>query len=242
MAAKYDSIGINYAELRHPEPRIEAVIREALGQAKTVLNVGAGTGSYEPADRQVTAVEPSLEMIAKRISSAARAIQACADDLPFDDDAFDASMAILTVHHWPSKKAGLKEMRRVTRGRIILLTFDPSHRPWLTDYLPELAALDEAQMPALSDYARWLGPVQITPVLVPHDCRDGFLYAYWRRPEAYLDARIRSGSSSFWAIGNAEPGLQNLKQDLDTGEWERRYAELLTLDAYDAGYRLVVAE
>ncbi|HYS46851.1 MAG TPA: class I SAM-dependent methyltransferase [Rhizomicrobium sp.] len=242
MAAKYDSIGINYAELRNPEPRIEAVIRQALGQAKTVLNVGAGTGSYEPADRQVTAVEPSLEMIRKRRPSAARAIQASADDLPFGDGAFDASLAILTVHHWPDKGAGLKEMRRVTRGQIILLTFDPSHRPWLTDYLPELVSLDEAQMPAISDYERWLGPVQITPVPVPHDCRDGFLYAYWRRPEAYLDARIRSGSSSFWALANAEPGLQRLKQDLDTGEWERRYAELLTLDAYDAGYRLVVAE
>ena len=242
MAAKYDSIGINYAALRKPEPRIAAVILEALGQAKTVLNVGAGTGSYEPADRQVTAVEPSLEMIAKRSASAARAIQASAGDLPFDDDAFDASMAILTVHHWPDKQAGLREMRRVTRGKIILLTFDPSHRPWLTDYLPELASLDEAQMPAISDYERWLGPVQVTPVLIPHDCRDGFLYAYWRRPQAYLDARIRSGSSSFWAIGNAEPGLQRLKQDLDTGEWERRYAELLTLDAYDAGYRLVVAD
>jgi SAM-dependent methyltransferase len=181
-------------------------------------------------------------MIRKRSPSAARAIQASADDLPFGDAAFDASMAILTVHHWASKEAGLKEMRRVTRGRIILLTFDPTHRPWLTEYLPELAVLDEAQMPAISDYERWLGPVEITPVLIPHDCRDGFLYAYWRRPAAYLDARIRSGSSSFWAIGNSEPGLQRLKQDLDTGEWERRYAELLTLDAYDAGYRLVVAE
>jgi SAM-dependent methyltransferase len=242
MAAKYDSIGINYAELRKPEPRIAAVIQQALEQAKTVLNVGAGTGSYEPADRQVTAVEPSLEMIRKRSPSAARALQASAADLPFDDGAFDAAMAILTVHHWPDKEVGLREMRRVTRGRIVLLTFDPSHRPWLTDYLPELAALDEAQMPAISDYERWLGHVRVTPVLIPHDCRDGFLYAYWRRPEAYLDARIRSGSSSFWAIGNTEPGLQRLKQDLETGEWERRYAELLTLDVYDAGYRLVVVD
>jgi SAM-dependent methyltransferase len=242
VTAKYDRIGINYAELRKPEPRIAAAIREALGQAKTVLNLGAGTGSYEPDDLQVTAVEPSLAMIARRSPSAARAIQASAADLPFDDDAFDAAMAILTVHHWPDKQAGLREMRRVTRGRIVLLTFDPSHRPWLTDYLPELASLDEAQMPAISDYARWLGPVRVTPVPIPHDCRDGFLYAYWRRPQAYLDARIRSGSSSFWAIANAEPGLARLKQDLETGAWQRRYGELLTLDAYDAGYRLVVAE
>jgi SAM-dependent methyltransferase len=241
MAAKYDRIGINYAELRRPDPRIAAAIEEALGQAETVLNVGAGTGSYEPAGRQVTAVEPSIEMIRKREPSAAEAIQASAEQLPFGDDAFDASMAILTIHHWSDKQAGLEEMRRVTRGPIVLLTFDPSPRPWLTDYLPELAALDEAQMPAMSDYERWLGPVQIIPVPVPHDCSDGFLYAYWRRPEAYLDPLVRSGSSSFWAIRDVEAGLQRLKQDLESGEWERRYGELLSLDAYDAGYRLVVA-
>jgi len=241
MTAKYDSIGINYAELRRPEPRIAAVIHQALGPARTVLNVGAGTGSYEPVDRQVTAVEPSLEMIRKRTPNAARAIQASADDLPFEDGAFDAAMAILTIHHWPDKQAGLREIRRVTRGPIVLLTFDPAHRPWLTDYLPQLMSLDKKQMPAMSDYARWLGPAEITPVLVPHDCRDGFLYAYWRRPEAYLDARIRTGSSSFWAIADAEAGLRRLRQDLESGEWQRRYGALLELDAYDAGYRLVVA-
>jgi len=241
MPARYDVIGINYAQLRKPDPRIEAVIETALGAAQTVLNVGAGTGSYEPQDRSVTAVEPSQEMIRKRSPHAARAIQASAGTLPFADNSFDAAMAILTIHHWPDKEAGLREMRRVTRGRIVLLTFDPSHRPWLTDYLPELAALDEAQMPAMADYARWLGPVQVTPVLVPHDCSDGFLYAYWRRPAAYLDSLIRSGSSSFWAIGNAEAGLQALQRDLESGAWERRYADLLTRDVYDAGYRLVVA-
>jgi SAM-dependent methyltransferase len=241
MSAKYDLIGSNYAALRKPDPRIARLIHGALGSAQTVLNVGAGTGSYEPTDRSVTAVEPSREMIRKRGAAAARAIQASADDLPFDDKSFDAAIAILTLHHWPDKEAGLREMRRVTRGPIVLLTFDPSHRPWLTDYLPELAALDEAQMPAMSDYERWLGSVRITPVPVPQDCSDGFLYAYWRRPAAYLDPYIRSGSSSFWAIGNAEAGLQTLRRDLETGEWERRYANLLALDEYDAGYRLVVA-
>ncbi len=241
MAAHYDLIGLNYAQLRKPDPRIAATIVSALGPAQTILNVGAGTGSYEPQDRSVTAVEPSQEMIRKRSPHAARAIQASAGALPFADSSFDAAMAILTIHHWPDKEAGLREMRRVTRGRIVLLTFDPSHRPWLTDYLPELAALDEAQMPAMADYARWLGPVQVTPVLVPHDCSDGFLYAYWRRPAAYLDSLIRSGSSSFWAIGNAEAGLHALQRDLESGAWERRYADLLTRDIYDAGYRLVVA-
>lgn len=242
MVAKYDIIGLNYAELRRPDPRIAAAIQQALGHANTVLNVGAGTGSYEPVDRLVTAVEPSLEMIRKRSSSAAKVVRASAEHLPSDADAFDAAMAILTIHHWPDKGAGLREMRRVTRGRIVLLTFDPAHRPWLTDYLPELVRLDEEQMPAMSDYERWLGPVQITPVLVPHDCSDGFLYAYWRRPSAYLNPKIRSGSSAFWAIRNVEVGLNRLQQDIETGKWERRYVELLALDAYDAGYRIVVAE
>ena len=240
MNAKYDLIGLNYAELRKPDPRIARIIESALGPAQTVLNVGAGAGSYEPAGRQVTAVEPSREMIRQRKPGAAKAIEASADNLPFPDKSFDAAMAILTIHHWPDKAAGLREMRRVTRGPIVLLTFDPAHRPWLTDYLPELATLDEANMPAMTDYARWLGPVQITTVPVPHDCTDGFLYAYWRRPAAYLDDRIRSGSSSFWTMKNAEAGLAKLKHDLDTGAWEHRYADLLTRDDYDAGYRLVV--
>ena len=142
MSAKYDVIGINYAELRKPDPRIAKVIESALGSAQTVLNVGAGAGSYEPTDRSLIAVEPSREMIRKRGPAAAEAVQANAGELPFEDKRFDASMAILTIHHWPDKEAGLREMRRVTRGQIILLTFDPSHRPWLTDYLPELAVLD----------------------------------------------------------------------------------------------------
>ena len=159
MSALYDSIGINYAQLRKPDPRIAKTIEQALGAAKVILNVGAGTGSYEPAGRQLIAVEPSSEMIRKRSPSAASAIQASADDLPFEDGSFEASMAILTIHHWPDKEAGLREMRRVTRGAIVLLTFDPSHRPWLTDYLPQLAMLDEGQMPQMSDYQRWLGKV-----------------------------------------------------------------------------------
>lgn len=241
MSALYDTIGLNYAELRRPDPRIARVIHEALAGARSVLNIGAGTGSYEPTDREVVAVEPSLEMIRKRSPSAAPAVQAFAGSLPFDDGRFDAAMAILTVHHWPDKQAGLQELRRVTRGQIVLLTFDPSHRPWLTDYLPELAALDEAQMPTLDLYERWLGNAEITPVPIPHDCADGFLYAYWRRPAAYLDARVRSGSSSFWALGDTDAGLVRLARELEAGEWASRYASLLDLEAYDAGYRLVVA-
>lgn len=242
MIEKYDVIGLNYEDLRKPDHRISKVISGALGAAQTILNVGAGTGSYEPTDRFVTAVEPSAEMIQKREMSAAAAIQASAEKLPFEDKSFDASMAILTVHHWTDKEAGFLEMRRVTRGRIVLLTFDPEHRPWLTDYIPQLAVLDDDQMPRMSNYEQWLGPVKIMPVLIPWDCSDGFLHAYWRRPAAYLDPRIRSGSSSFWVIGDVDSGLRRLRQDLETGEWERRHAGLLSLNAYDAGYRLVVAD
>ena len=240
MAARYDTIGINYAQLRRPDNRIANQIHRALGTATSVLNVGAGTGSYEPADRKVTAVEPSIEMIRKRPPSAAPCVQACAENLPFDDRSFDAAMAILTVHHWSDIGAGLREMRRVTRGPIVLLTFDPACRPWLTDYLPELAELDDLRMPAMSDYAEWLGTVAVEPVLIPHDCTDGFLYAYWRRPEAYLDERIRSGSSSFWALTDVDKGLERLSNDLETGKWDRSYGHLRSRDSYDAGYRLVI--
>lgn len=242
MREKYDVIGINYVELRKPDPRIARLIEGVFGSANTILNVGAGTGSYEPVGKSVIAVEPSLEMIRRRHPDAAPAVQASADELPFADRSFDASMAVLTIHHWPDKEAGVREMRRVTRGPVALLTFDPSSRPWLTDYLPELAALDEAHMPRMFEYERWLGRVEVTPVMIPHDCSDGFLYAYWRRPAAYLDPFIRSGSSSFWALGDAaSTGLQRLKSDLETGNWERRYAGLLSLDEYDAGLRLVVS-
>lgn len=149
-------------------------------------------------------------------------------------------MAILTVHHWADKEKGLKEMRRVTRGRVVVLTFDPSHRgSWLADYFPELVALDDVHMPGMPDYEAWLGPIDISAVPIPHDCTDGFLYAYWRRPAAYLDPRIRAAMSSFWALGDISAGLRKLARDLETGAWERRYCELLKRDECDLGYRLV---
>lgn len=243
MTAAYDIIGVDYADLRRPDPRIAAQLHRKLGTAKTVLNVGAGTGSYEPADRQVTAVEPSAEMIRQRSPGAARVMQGGAEALPFADDVFDASMAVLTVHHWSDKARGLAEMRRVTSGPVLLLTHDPAYRGnWLTDYLPELIALDEDIMPDLSDYSRWLGPVEIWPVAIPQDCRDGFLYAYWRRPRAYLDPRIRRGISSFWAIANVAEKLGALARDLDSGNWLRKYGEVEERAEWDAGYRLVVSQ
>ncbi|MGV3512690.1 MAG: class I SAM-dependent methyltransferase [Novosphingobium sp.] len=241
--ALYDIIGVDYERLRRADPRIMKLIYAALGDAQSVVNVGAGTGSYEPIGRQVTAVEPSAEMIAKRALDAAPAVQARAEALPFADGSFDAAMAVLTVHHWSDKAEGLREMRRVSRGAVVILTHDPAHRPWLTDYLPELVALDEKQMPPMAFYEEHLGPVSIEQVLVPHDCVDGFLYAFWRRPEVYLDARYRNGSSSFWALGDAlAPGLRALENDLASGIWHRRYGHLSASDTHDVGYRLVVSK
>ncbi len=242
MPATYDTIGVNYADLRQPDARIAAWVGVALGDARTVLNVGAGTGSYEPVDRLVTALEPSIEMIRQRRVSAASVIQGHAEALPFADDSFDAAMAVLTVHHWTDQARGMHELRRVTRGPIVVLTYDPAFRGfWLADYIPALIALDEAQMPRMTDYADWLGPVEIAPVPIPHDCSDGFLCAYWRRPAAYLDPHVRAAMSSFWKIGDIADGLHRLESDLASGAWEERYGGLLPQDACDLGYRLVVA-
>lgn len=240
MSHLYDRIGLNYANLRQPDSRIGARIDAALGDARTVLNVGAGTSSYEPAQRQVTAIEPSAEMIRQRPASDATVVRGSAESLPFGDQSFDASMAVLTIHHWTDQPAGVREMRRVTRDAIVFLTFDPELQDfWLFEYFPALAALDAEQMPKMKVYERWLGPVEISAVPVPHDCTDGFLAAYWRRPRAYLDERVRAAMSPFWKLGDISEGLERLNADLDSGEWERRHGHLLQLDELDCGYRLV---
>jgi SAM-dependent methyltransferase len=240
MDTLYDTIGLNYANLRQPDPRIAQRIDQALGDARTVLNVGAGVGSYEPAGRQVTAVEPSAKMIRQRAASNATVVQGSAEDLPFDDESFDAAMAVLTIHHWSDQERGVMEMRRVTRGKIVFLTYDPSFRGfWLADYFPALVTLDEGQMPEMARYGEWLGSVEVSPVPIPHDCADGFLAGYWRRPAAYLDERVRAAMSSFWALGDVSEELGKLEADLKSGAWKRRYPHLRTLDELDCGYRLV---
>ncbi len=240
--AVYDGLGLGegYALRRRPDPRIASAIAAALGDARLVINVGAGAGSYEPADRIVRAVEPSSVMIAQRPESAAPCVCAAAESLPFADDAFDAAMAVLTIHHWTDWCAGLREMRRVARRRIVLLTFDVEASDfWLMrDYFPALAELDRRIMPKLSDMAGALGAFEAAPVPIPYDCIDGFLGAYWRRPEIYLDDVARKSMSSFAKI-DPQDGLQRLADDLASGAWRSRYAPLLSLDALDVGYRLV---
>jgi SAM-dependent methyltransferase len=236
----YDTIGNGYANLRRADPRIAAAIAAALGDAQTVINIGAGAGSYEPPGRTILAVEPSMRMIAQRPNGAAPCVSAVAQQLPVKTAAADAAMASLTIHHWPDWRAGLAEMRRIARRRVVLFTFDPEANSfWLTrDYVPAIAALDRKWMPKIDELSAALGPCKVTPVQVPHDCTDGFLGAYWRRPEAYLDANLRSSMSSF-ALVDATAGLNALARDLASGAWEKANADLLKHDALDIGYRLL---
>jgi SAM-dependent methyltransferase len=245
-ATTYDAIGRGYARQRRPDPRIAARLHDALGGARTVLNVGAGAGSYEPAERRTVAAEPSAVMVAQRPADAAPAVRARAEALPFADGSFDAVMGVLTFHHWADQAAGVAECVRVARGRVVLLTWDPDAEPfWLVrDYLPGFQALDRAQFPPLAALPALFGAgarVEVAAVPVPHDCADGFLGAFWRRPAAYLDAAVQSGISSFARVPGASAGLERLGADLASGAWARRHRALLDRDALDVGYRLVVA-
>ncbi|MER5458958.1 MerR family transcriptional regulator [Micromonospora sp. NPDC002389] len=245
-AQLYESIGSAYPATRRTEPRIAARVWEALGDARTVLNVGAGTGSYEPVDRAVTAVEPSATMRTQRAVDAAPCVAASAENLPFADGAFDAALAFSTVHHWHDPIAGLREMRRVAR-RVVVFTHDASdtgwrQRFWLSrDYLPEVAGLVVGR-PSVDELARAIG-ARIEPVLVPWDCADGFFEAYWRRPEAYLEEQVRRAVSVWTRVGPAaeQRAVRALRQDLSSGRWAERNRELTDLDAAELGLRLLVA-
>lgn len=244
--AAYDTIGRGYARTRRPDPRIAAQIWRALGAATSVANVGAGAGSYEPDDRAVVAVERSKEMIRQRPSGAAPVVQGDAVALPFADDSFDAALAVLTIHHWPDQPAGLRELQRITRNRIIILTHDTHELSnfWLTrDYFPEVAELDEEVFLPPGRLEELLDVVSVDPVPVPIDCMDGFLAAYWARPEAYLDPEVRAGISFFHRFdpGLTSERLDRLADDLSSGRWEERYGGLRRHSELDFGYRLVVA-
>jgi SAM-dependent methyltransferase len=245
-AQLYDTIGASYTVTRRTEPRIAAQIWDALGDAQTVVNVGAGTGSYEPPWCDVTAVEPSALMRALRPAGAARCMAGTAESLPFADKSFDAAMAVSTVHHWQDPIAGLREMRRVAR-RVVVFTHESSEtgwwrRFWLSrDYLPEVADLIVGR-PSLTEQARAIG-ARTEPVLIPWDCADGFFEAYWRRPEAYLDDHVRRGLSVWARVGPdvEQRAVRSLHADLASGRWEERNSDLLALDAAELGLRLLIA-
>jgi SAM-dependent methyltransferase len=246
-AAVYDRIGAGYTRRRRADPRLAAAIRDALGDARTVVNVGAGAGAYEPTDRWVLAVEPSRAMIEQRPPGSAPAVIGTADALPLADGSVDAAMATLTLHHRPDWRAGIAEMRRVARRRVVLFTWDTRVDGfWLTrEYLDWLAEWDAGRFPTIEELRGELPGSAVTTVPIPRDCRDGFLAAYYARPEAYLDAGVRRAMSIFAQAPDPErvaTSLRALDADLRSGAWDARHGALRRTDAIDAGYRLVVAE
>ncbi len=240
-------IGSQYAEFRQPEPRIASVIRAALGGARSVLNVGAGAGSYEPPDLAITAVEPSASMRAQRSPHLSPAIDAVAEALPFPDEHFDASMATFTIHQWEDLDTGLRETRRVTRGPIVILTCDPNlvRRFWLNEYAPEVLAAEARRYPAISRISGLLGPnTQVFPVAIPLDCMDGFNEGYHGRPEGLLNGEARRACSA-WSFVDPDTEaryVEHLGRDLSNGRWDDRHGNLRTSPEFNGSLRLIVSQ
>jgi SAM-dependent methyltransferase len=244
MAEAYDTIGFGYSKQRRPDPRIASALRAALDGCRTVVNVGAGTGSYEPDDLAVVAVEPSLVMIRQRRPGAAPVVRGRVEMLPFRDASFDAVLGVLTLHHWDNVRAGLVECVRVVRKRAVFLTVDIEVAAgfWLLrDYFPDIYRLDREIMPSLELLRAALGRVEVRTVVVPANCADGFLGAYWRRPLAYLNAVVRAGISAFSRVTGVDERIAILREDLRTGRWARRWGHFMDEDAVDLGYRIVIA-
>ena len=244
---RYDSIGHGYSDYRRADPRIAAAIMSALGDAQTVVNVGAGTGSYEPTDRPVVAVEPSTAMALQRDPSLTPAVLGVAESLPLADGTADAAMAVMTMQHWSDVPRGLAEMRRVARRRIVLVTIDATaeNDMWLfTDYAPEFLEADSKEMPAIADLLAALGNATVTPLPVPHDCTDGMGLAFWSRPEAVLDPRARAATSGFARMDDSREAeiVSRLAEDLRTGAWDERHGHLRQLSTLDVGLRLITAQ
>jgi SAM-dependent methyltransferase len=242
----YERHGRTYARHRRPDPRIAARIHAALGDARTVVNVGAGSGSYEPADRWVLAVEPSATMRAQRPAEAAPAMSARAEALPFDDDCFDAAMACVTIHHWEPPAEGLAELRRVARGPVVVFTFELEHLPaWQHQYLHEGLVIERPRFPTIPEVAEALGGrTRVECIPTPGDCVDGFFEAFWRRPEELLDPAVRA-AQSMWAV--LEPGMEQriverLGEALDSGAWDAEHGHLRARDSFQGALRLVVSE
>jgi SAM-dependent methyltransferase len=240
----YDRIGQGYARTRRADPRIAALISAALGSARSVVNVGAGAGSYEPDGVEVIAVEPSREMIAQRAPGSGRVIVADAEEIPLPDDAADAAMTILSIHHWQDPQAGVREMRRVAKSRIVIMTYDPSELGWwLRDYAPEIFADDMRRFPPVKDILGWLQDGSAAVLEVPADCTDLFLGALWARPELILDGDVRLSTSGFARLddGREQEAVAQLQADLESGRWDERHGNLRERPAFDVGLRLITA-
>lgn len=241
----YAALGQHYSHIRRTDPCIAAWVHRALGDARTVLNVGAGSGSYEPHDRYVLAVEPSQAMRAQRPKDSAPAINAVAEELPLDDQSVDAAMAIITVHQWRDLDKGLQELKRVSRGPVIILTFDGEalDRYWLAHYAPELISVERPRYPEIQKIADMLGKeTQVHTVPIPIDCQDGFTEAYYARPEAFLDVSVRR-SQSAWSFVTQEDQsrfVSELQRDLESGVWDGRFGEWRKKPYFEGSLRLLI--
>ena len=242
--ANYALIGTGYTRYRQPDPQIAACIVAALGNDRTVLNVGAGAGSYEPIERAVTAVEPSASMRAQRPPHLPSAIDAVAQSLPFAEASFDAALATFTVHQWPDLKAGLAEIRRVTRGPIVIMTCDRDEldRFWLEAYAPEVLDVEAGRYPPIDTIAELLGGAKVVSVPIPLDCTDGFGEAYYGRPEMLLDPGARLACSA-WSF--VDPAVESrfvaeLGRDLETGAWDKKYGHLRSQPHFDGSLKLII--
>ncbi|MGO1053353.1 class I SAM-dependent methyltransferase [Crossiella sp. CA198] len=242
----YETHGSGYAQHRRTDPRIAELVHAALGDARTVVNVGAGAGSYEPLDRHVIAIEPAAAMRAQRPPRLAPAINGIAEELPLDDGSVDAAMATITVHQWSDPERGLRELRRVSRGRVVILTIDGPAlaQGWFAEYAPEVVSVERGRYLPVERMAEILGGATITPVPVALDCVDGFTDAYYGRPERFLDPAVRRAQSGWGFVGpEAEARIvATLAADLESGDWDRRFGHLRTQPSYDSALRLVVAE
>lgn len=243
----YDQLGKKYSSHRQTDERIAQYVYTELADAKTILNVGSGAGSYEPPDKYVIAVEPSVAMRQQRLDNKrVPAINAKADNLPFDDHSFDASMAIVTVHHWPDLDKGLKEIRRVTKHQVVIMTFDPGQLDsfWNAEYFPEVIEVEKARYPTIAAIKDSLGgQCKVISIPIPLDCKDGFQEAFYGRPEAFLDKEIRLSQSAWGFIPDEvqEEMVRRLKTDLENGNWDKKYGHLRTQKTFTCALKLIVS-
>jgi hypothetical protein len=242
----YEAFGSAYATVRRTDPRIAEIVHRGLGSARTIVNVGAGAGSYEPGDRLVVAVEPSASMRSQRAPDAPPVLDATAENLPFPDGSFDAGMAMVTVHQWGTPEVGLRELRRVSRGPVVVLTFDGDalENFWLAGYVPELIAVERRRYPPIARITDALGGIStVAAVPVPIDCTDGFTEAFYARPERFLDPAVRRSQSAWGFVpSDAEQrAVERLRSDLESGEWDRLHGHLRQQPEFYGSLRVIVA-
>jgi SAM-dependent methyltransferase len=243
MDAIYDDIGINYSVTRCTDPKIAKQLYSELQGAARIVNIGAGTGSYEPENVELIAVEPSSEMISQRKTGSYRVEKAFAEKLPFENGSFTHAMTVLSMHHWENRPLAFSEINRVATEKFVAITWDPeSESFWLTrDYFPEIYEMDKCIFPELEELKDHFDEVQITPLNIPADCKDGLLAAFWKRPEAYLSSKVRQSTSPFSKIRNLSEGLHKLEDDLASGVWAKNNHAILSSSSIDVGYRVISA-